>query len=210
MRSCNGFVVTVNDHKACVFYCHFLYNRLTQIRLIFFTVRGYDNHAKCGLVWVPHVVAYRCRTCGTSPCMSICRDCFKRGNHKNHDFNMFLSQAGGACDCGDTSVMKAEGFCSDHGINNCANKGPVPPDLMCVSKAMMPRLLLRLLLHFRDHHSIRGHSYNYERAAKDCDEYCSMLMDFNNMGELMRRIMTHTLIDPEVCCVILCTSLQLN
>jgi E3 ubiquitin-protein ligase UBR3 len=130
--------------------------------------------------------------------MSICRDCFKRGNHKNHDFNMFLSQAGGACDCGDTSVMKAEGFCSDHGIDNRANKGPVPTDLMCVAKATMPRLLLRLLLHFREHHSSRGHSYNYERAAKDCDEYCSMLMDFNNMGELMRRIMTRTLIDPEV------------
>lgn len=41
-------------------------------------VRSYDNHAKCGLVWVPHVVAYRCRTCGISPCMSICRDCFKK------------------------------------------------------------------------------------------------------------------------------------
>ncbi|KAL7047669.1 hypothetical protein ACKWTF_003079 [Chironomus riparius] len=161
-------------------------------------VRSYDNHAKCGLVWVPHVVAYRCRTCGTSPCMSICRDCFKRGNHKNHDFNMFLSQAGGACDCGDTSVMKAEGFCSDHGIDNRTNKGPVPPDLMCVAQATMPRLLLRLLLYFRDHHSIRGHSYNYERTAKDCDDYCSMLMYFNNMGELMRRIMTRTLIDPEM------------
>lgn len=116
----------------------------------------------------------------------------------NHDFNMFLSQAGGACDCGDTSVMKAEGFCSDHGINNCGSRGPAPPDLMCVAKAMMPRLLLRLLLHFREHAGSQGHSYSYERAAKDCDEYCSMLMDFNNMGELMRRIMTHALIDPEV------------
>lgn len=94
--------------------------------------------------------------------------------------------------------MKAEGFCSDHGIDNKANKGPVPPDLMCVAQATMPRLLLRLLLHFREHHSSRGHSYNYERAAKDCDDYCSMLMDFNNMGEIMRRIMTRTLIDPEV------------
>ena len=111
---------------------------------------------------------------------------------------MFLSQAGGACDCGDTSVMKAEGFCSDHGINNCANKGPIPTDLMCVAEAMMPRLLLRLLLHFRGHHTFKAHSYIYERAAKDCDEYCSMLMEFNNMGELMRRVMTNTLINAEV------------
>lgn len=41
--------------------------------------------------------------------MSICRECFKRGDHSTHDFNMFLSQAGGACDCGDTSVMKEDG-----------------------------------------------------------------------------------------------------
>ncbi|XP_029716977.1 E3 ubiquitin-protein ligase Ubr3 [Aedes albopictus] len=160
-------------------------------------VRGYDNHAKCGLVWIPHVVAYRCRTCGISPCMSICRDCFKRGNHTDHDFNMFLSLAGGACDCGDTSVMKAEGFCSDHGINNCQNKSPVPDDLMVVAEAMMPRLLLRLLLHFRDNNAKNHNSTVYSRTAKYCDDYCSMLMEFNNMGELMRRVMTKALIDEQ-------------
>ncbi|XP_058830609.1 E3 ubiquitin-protein ligase Ubr3 [Topomyia yanbarensis] len=158
-------------------------------------VRGYDNHAKCGLVWIPHVVAYRCRTCGISPCMSICRDCFKRGNHTDHDFNMFLSLAGGACDCGDTSVMKAEGFCSDHGINNRQNKAPVPDDLMVVAEAMMPRLLLRLLLHFRNHSAKMHNSAVFSRTAKYCDDYCSMLMEFNNMGELMRRVMTKALID---------------
>lgn len=73
------------------------------------TVRSYDKHDKCGLVWIPRVVAYRCRTCGISPCMSICRECFHRGDHSTHDFNMFLSQAGGACDCGDNSVMKEDG-----------------------------------------------------------------------------------------------------
>ncbi|XP_055590598.1 E3 ubiquitin-protein ligase Ubr3-like [Uranotaenia lowii] len=160
-------------------------------------VRSYDNHAKCGLVWVPHVVAYRCRTCGISPCMSICRDCFKRGNHTGHDFNMFLSLAGGACDCGDTSVMKAEGFCSDHGINNCQNKSQVPNDLMIVAEAMMPRLLLRLLLRFRNHNSRNHNSTMRLHTAKNCDDYCSMLMEFNNMGELMRRVMTKVLIDED-------------
>lgn len=42
--------------------------------------------------------------------MSLCTECFKKGNHYRHDFNMFLSQAGGACDCGDTSVMKETGY----------------------------------------------------------------------------------------------------
>lgn len=153
-----------------------------------FSVKKYDNHAKCGLVWIPHVVAYRCRTCGISPCMSICRNCFKKGDHSTHDFNMFLSQAGGACDCGDTSVMKAEGFCSDHGINNHARNSEVPNDLMAVSEAIMPRLLLRLLFHFRDGGNIKA-----------CDSYCSMLMELNNIGELMRNVMTTTLLDKSVC-----------
>ena len=47
-----------------------------------------------------------------STCMSLCAECFKDGNHEGHDFNMFKSQAGGACDCGDFSVMKEKGFCS--------------------------------------------------------------------------------------------------
>lgn len=159
-------------------------------------MRSYDNHAKCGLVWVPHVVAYRCRTCGISPCMSICRDCFKKGNHANHDFNMFLSQAGGACDCGDTSVMKAEGFCSDHGINNRVNRDPVPNNLLAVAEAIMPKLLFRLLQHFREHSdtSLQVHA----KTSYSCEEFANMLIDLNNMGEIMRKVMTRTLINPEV------------
>lgn len=161
-----------------------------------FVVRSYDNHAKCGLVWVPHVVAYRCRTCGISPCMSICRDCFKKGDHSNHDFNMFLSQAGGACDCGDTSVMKAEGFCSDHGINNRINKDPVPPDLLAVAEAIMPKLLFRLLQHFwRDCDPI---SQNYTFESHLCEEFTNMLIELNNMGEIMRRVMTGALINKDI------------
>ncbi|TDG40590.1 hypothetical protein AWZ03_012987 [Drosophila navojoa] len=159
-------------------------------------VRSYDNHAKCGLVWVPHVVAYRCRTCGISPCMSICRDCFKKGNHNNHDFNMFLSQAGGACDCGDTSVMKAEGFCSDHGINNRVNREPVPNNLLAVAEAIMPKLLFRLLQHFREHSdaTLQAHSI----TSYSCEAFANMLIDLNNMGEIMRKVMTRTLINPDV------------
>ncbi|KAG8292100.1 E3 ubiquitin-protein ligase ubr3 [Homalodisca vitripennis] len=125
-------------------------------------LRRYDNATTCGLVWTANFVAYRCRTCGISPCMlhvscadmtmlrlwlvwtanfvayrcrtvcvfvvvgvgfwvvrcrtcgispcmSLCAECFQKGDHDGHDFNMFRSQAGGACDCGDTSVMKETG-----------------------------------------------------------------------------------------------------
>ena len=76
---------------------------------LMFSVRQYDNAVTCGLVWTANFVAYRCRTCGVSPCMSLCGECFHAGNHEGHDFNMFKSQAGGACDCGDVSVMNPSG-----------------------------------------------------------------------------------------------------
>ncbi|XP_037868471.1 E3 ubiquitin-protein ligase Ubr3 [Bombyx mori] len=161
-------------------------------------VRSYDKHDKCGLVWIPRVVAYRCRTCGISPCMSICRECFHRGDHSTHDFNMFLSQAGGACDCGDKSVMKEDGFCSNHG-NKCPRPGTVPAELMCVAEAMMPRLILRLLQHFRENSS--GSQTNSDRcriAVQECEGYVQMLMEFNNMGDLMRSAMTKALINPQM------------
>lgn len=180
-------------------------------------MRGYDSHAKCGLVWVPQVLAYRCRTCGISPCMSICPDCFKKGNHENHDYNMFLSQAGGACDCGDTSVMRAEGFCTDHGINNERSNADVPDDLMTVAKAAMPRLLLTLLLYFRHESYIQSDSEepidfttHYDLAARACGEYINMLMELNNMGELMRNVMTKAFINPQVCRSLACCCISYN
>lgn len=160
------------------------------------TVRAYDNATTCGLVWTPNFVAYRCRTCGISPCMSLCTDCFKRGNHARHDFNMFLSQAGGACDCGDASVMKETGFCERHGSNQRSNIPAAPTDLMCVAEAMMPRIIQRLIQHLRENSRI-GTVENYKGAIQDADEFITMLLDFNNMGGLMRKVITSALTNPQ-------------
>ncbi|GLV32959.1 Ubr3 ubiquitin ligase [Carabus blaptoides fortunei] len=160
-------------------------------------VRTYDNATTCGLVWTPNFVAYRCRTCGISPCMSLCTECFKKGNHYRHDFNMFLSQAGGACDCGDTSVMKETGFCDRHGPNKSVNKSAAPLDLMCVAEAMMPRIILRLIQHLREN-SNPGTPDAYLGAILDADAFITMLLDFNNMGALMRHVMTSALTNPQM------------
>uniref|UniRef100_A0A2A4IYP5 E3 ubiquitin-protein ligase n=1 Tax=Heliothis virescens TaxID=7102 RepID=A0A2A4IYP5_HELVI len=130
--------------------------------------------------------------------MSICRECFHRGDHSTHDFNMFLSQAGGACDCGDKSVMKEDGFCSNHG-NKCPRPGDVPAALMCVAEAMMPRLILRLLQHFRENScGTQTTSDTYRITVQECEGYVKMLMEFNNMGDLMRSAMTKALINPQM------------
>ncbi|XP_017880886.1 E3 ubiquitin-protein ligase Ubr3 isoform X2 [Ceratina calcarata] len=159
------------------------------------TVTMYDSATTCGLVWTPNFVAYRCRTCGISPCMSLCTECFKKGNHYGHDFNMFLSQAGGACDCGDASVMKESGFCDRHGPKAAVDKSAAPSDLMCVAEAMMPRIILRLIQYLRENCTVGPR--NYGTIIQDADEYLTMLIDFNKMGALMRHVMTSALTSPQ-------------
>ena len=80
-------------------------------------MKSYHNSGatSCGKIWGSEYIAYRCRTCAFNSCMSLCAPCFEAGNHEGHDFNMFKSGAGGACDCGDTNVMceKVQSFNAD-------------------------------------------------------------------------------------------------
>ncbi|KAL0268005.1 UNVERIFIED_CONTAM: hypothetical protein PYX00_010107 [Menopon gallinae] len=155
-------------------------------------VKQYDNATTCGLVWTANFVAYRCRTCGISPCMSLCAECFQRGNHEGHDFNMFRSQAGGACDCGDTYVMKESGFCGRHGPQAQAEKPNAPDDLMCLPNAIMPRLIFRLIQHMRENCNSPA------TVTADADAFLNMFHDFSAMGTAMRRVMTRAITDPQV------------
>lgn len=84
--------------------------------------------------------------------MSLCIDCFLSGDHEGHDFNMFRSQAGGACDCGDPFVMKESGFCSHHRPKSPGvDKNKLPPNsLLCMANEVVPRLLYYLVLYLRD------------------------------------------------------------
>ncbi|CAL8073578.1 unnamed protein product [Orchesella dallaii] len=165
-------------------------------------VRRYDNATTCGLVWTANFVAYRCRTCGISPCMSLCAECFQRGNHKGHDFNMFRSQAGGACDCGDTNVMKESGFCYLHGPHansrqrhGADDENAAPPDLLCVANAMLPRLVLRLIQHLRlNSTSLNG----LLGAVTSADRFIEMLHHLSSMGAAMRQVITHALTNPQI------------
>ncbi|CAM1322004.1 UBR3 (predicted) [Pycnogonum litorale] len=161
------------------------------------TVRRYDNASCCGLVWTANFVAYRCRTCGISPCMSLCAECFQRGNHDGHDFNMFRSQAGGACDCGDDSVMRATGFCDQHQQKSRQSVPNAPRDLLCVAKAMISRLVLRLIQHLRSR-SNPGRLKSLIRGMQEADNYVTFLNQLSEMGEAMRKIITATLCNPQV------------
>ena len=55
---------------------------------------AYGHMSKvCGRIWGKGYVAYRCRTCGMSPCSAICHECFEKGPHRNHNFLMYRSVA---------------------------------------------------------------------------------------------------------------------
>jgi E3 ubiquitin-protein ligase UBR3 len=114
-----------------------------------YKVKQFDTSSVCGLVWNVNYVAYRCRTCALSPCMSICAECFKNGDHQGHDFNMFRSGAGGACDCGDECVMSSKGFCKSHSTDNSVVQNGPPGELIKCCEVILSNLLYRLLQHFR-------------------------------------------------------------
>ncbi|KAL4222682.1 E3 ubiquitin-protein ligase ubr3 [Mactra antiquata] len=161
------------------------------------TVRQFDNAVTCGLVWTANFVAYRCRTCGLSPCMSLCADCFQAGNHDKHDFNMFRSQAGGACDCGDVSVMNASGFCPRHGPDRQHTDPQPPSDLLSVAEIVMPRVFLRLLYHLRDN-SKPELVDTYLVAMQDAEQFLTFLHGLSDMGAAMRRVMANALLNADL------------
>ncbi|WAQ93484.1 UBR3-like protein [Mya arenaria] len=161
------------------------------------TVRQYDNAVTCGLVWTANFVAYRCRTCGVSPCMSLCADCFQAGNHEGHDYNMFRSQAGGACDCGEVSVMNPAGFCPRHGPDRQQTQPRPPGDLLAVAETMMPRIFLRLIYHLRDN-SKPEMMDTYLLAMQDAEQFLTFLHSLSDMGAAMRHVMAAALTSKEM------------
>ena len=86
-----------------------LKNKIFWTAIILQDLQQFDDSKVCGRVWKHNFLAYRCKTCALSPCMSLCNECFHLGDHKGHDYNMFRSQAGGACDCGDENVLLPSG-----------------------------------------------------------------------------------------------------
>ena len=51
----------------------------------------------------------------------------------------------------DVNVVVNFRFCDRHGPKAQVNKPSAPTDLMCVAEAVMPRIILRLIQHLREH-----------------------------------------------------------
>ena len=60
------------------------------------------------------IIYYRCKTCQMTWDAAICSECFKNGNHKNHEWFMQKSVKIGMCDCGKKNRWKRDGNCKCH------------------------------------------------------------------------------------------------
>uniref|UniRef100_A0A8C9YD98 E3 ubiquitin-protein ligase n=1 Tax=Sander lucioperca TaxID=283035 RepID=A0A8C9YD98_SANLU len=160
------------------------------------TVRSYDNATLCGLVWTANFVAYRCRTCGISPCMSLCAECFNNGDHTGHDFNMFRSQAGGACDCGDSNVMRESGFCRRHRLRTGENVPSIPRDLLLMSEMVLPRFILCIIQYLRDGYIEPDTSTerDLQKVLQQLEPQISFLEELTKMGGAMRTLLLNILL----------------
>ncbi|KAI5107182.1 E3 ubiquitin-protein ligase UBR3 isoform X4 [Silurus meridionalis] len=163
------------------------------------TVRSYDNATLCGLVWTANFVAYRCRTCGISPCMSLCAECFNNGDHTGHDFNMFRSQAGGACDCGDSNVMRQSGFCRRHRLRTGENVPSVPRDLLLMSEMVLPRFIVSIIQYLREGYteSESATDRDLQKVLQQLEPQISFLEDLTKMGGAMRTVLTKILTNQQ-------------
>ncbi|VDO99838.1 unnamed protein product [Soboliphyme baturini] len=162
-------------------------------------ITHYDSSVCCGLVWNPSFIAYRCRTCGLSPGTSICPSCFNAANHEGHDFNMFKSQDGGACDCGDVTVMKEIGFCPRHGPKSSAEKKFAPPDLFYTAEILFPALLSKLLFVFREFYGIdKGITDARLGFKRPFDQLVDFLQELSNHGSTMKKLLAVSLTDLQV------------
>uniref|UniRef100_A0A673W9C8 E3 ubiquitin-protein ligase n=1 Tax=Salmo trutta TaxID=8032 RepID=A0A673W9C8_SALTR len=163
------------------------------------TVRSYDNATLCGLVWTANFVAYRCRTCGISPCMSLCAECFNNGDHTGHDFNMFRSQAGGACDCGDSNVMRETGFCRRHRLRTGENVPSVPRDLILMSEMVLPRFIICIIQYLRDGYTEPDTSTerDLQKVLQQLEPQISFLEELTKMGGAMRTVLTKILTNQQ-------------
>lgn len=86
-----------------------------------------SSHGSCNKSWYESVLIARCENCALSSNSCICLDCFLRGDHKNHNYQIYKS-SNGSCDCGNSMLWKKEGFCIHHSENKSIPEKKLPKD----------------------------------------------------------------------------------
>lgn len=102
---------------------------------------------------------------------------------------MFKSQAGGACDCGDSSVMHEVGFCRFHGESRPATRLP-PRELICCAELLIPYLLKVFI------RALRMTAPTGDMVTEQ--KLLEILNQLSNGGSAVQIYITHALTDPNL------------
>uniref|UniRef100_A0A3Q2DGF5 E3 ubiquitin-protein ligase n=1 Tax=Cyprinodon variegatus TaxID=28743 RepID=A0A3Q2DGF5_CYPVA len=131
--------------------------------------------------------------------MSLCAECFNNGDHTGHDFNMFRSQAGGACDCGDSNVMRDSGFCRRHRLRTGENVPSIPRDLLLMSEMVLPRFILCIIQYLRDGYIEPDTSAerDLQKVLQQLEPQITFLEELTKMGGAMRTVLTKILTNQQ-------------
>ncbi len=82
---------------------------------------GLESKTTCGNMISLEEISFRCLDCenisnGAAISSLICSKCFDKSNHDGHRVVVvkLVENCTGYCDCGDSDVLKTQGFCPDH------------------------------------------------------------------------------------------------
>ena len=73
----------------------------------------HSRMSTCQREWQNPQMSIHCFNCANNPQSCICLQCFLKGNHQGHDYTI-RGDSTGNCDCGDFSLWKSQGFCTEH------------------------------------------------------------------------------------------------
>ena len=99
---------------------------------------------KNDIVWI-------CKSCQQDDTCVQCNECYMKADHTGHEVFFYHSQAGGCCDCGDSSSWATEGFCSKHGKISADPLVDVPEDVRSIGSKMMTVIAERIVSFTSDH-----------------------------------------------------------
>lgn len=140
------------------------------------------NGGQCTHVWPSGEFAFRCNTCGVTPSSAVCLHCFRAGDHEGHDYRMYISDAGGCCDCGDPTSWRDEGCCPRHrsesgggGVLPAGEAVVLPPLLACM--VLRLQLELEFLVRSPEERPTSGDTVGVERALQSAGLLLSSLIE---------------------------------
>ncbi|CEF64505.1 E3 ubiquitin-protein ligase UBR2 [Strongyloides ratti] len=144
----------------------------------------------CGKRFENGELTYHCKDCEADGTCVLCKECFERSEHRNHNHKVTVSIGGGYCDCGDPEAWKNDFACDDHkpietedGMETQSLIIQIPPQI----ESRLKQLTLSVIL------------YSISVLVSDGDEKLSNLLNLsskskvqNNFQAILYNDETHT------------------